>query len=68
MGVLLAVVWNDAEQTLLEHIGLAFLLSFVIGFEREVRGAPVGDGTYALPSSPGSSGLTPAATPATTTT
>lgn len=47
-GALLAIVWNDAEQMLLEHIGLAFLLSFVIGFEREVRGAPVGDRTYAL--------------------
>src|SRR6185503_4228363 len=31
-----------------EHIALAFALSFVIGFERELRGAPVGDRTYAL--------------------
>ena len=30
------------------HIALAFGLSFVIGFERELRGAPVGDRTYAL--------------------
>ena len=30
------------------HIALAFALSFVIGFERELRGAPVGDRTYAL--------------------
>ena len=30
------------------HIALAFVLSFVIGFERELRGAAVGDRTYAL--------------------
>src|SRR5437773_11708371 len=30
------------------HIALAFALSFVIGFERELRGAPAGDRTYAL--------------------
>lgn len=30
------------------HIALAFALSFVIGFEREIRGAPAGDRTYAL--------------------
>ena len=30
------------------HIALAFAISFVIGFEREVRGAPAGDRTYAL--------------------
>src|SRR5258706_9440711 len=31
-----------------DHIAVAFALSFVIGFERELRGAPVGDRTYAL--------------------
>src|SRR5437762_4639318 len=30
------------------HIALAFAISFVIGFEREIRGAPAGDRTYAL--------------------
>jgi putative Mg2+ transporter-C (MgtC) family protein len=30
------------------HIALAFALSYVIGFEREIRGAPAGDRTYAL--------------------
>jgi putative Mg2+ transporter-C (MgtC) family protein len=30
------------------HIALAFGLSFVIGFERELRGAAAGDRTYAL--------------------
>ena len=30
------------------HIAVAFGLSFVIGFERELRGAPVGDRTFAL--------------------
>ncbi|HEV3227587.1 MAG TPA: MgtC/SapB family protein, partial [Acidimicrobiales bacterium] len=30
------------------HIALAFALSFVIGFERELRGAPAGDRTFAL--------------------
>ncbi|MEY2458172.1 MAG: putative Mg2+ transporter-C (MgtC) family protein [Acidimicrobiaceae bacterium] len=30
------------------HIALAFGLSFVIGFERELRGAPAGDRTFAL--------------------
>ena len=29
-------------------IALAFALSFVIGFERELRGAPAGDRTFAL--------------------
>src|SRR4051812_46475334 len=48
MAVVLAMTWNSAERHLLEHIGLAFVLSFVIGFERELRGAPVGDRTYAL--------------------
>lgn len=48
MVVVLAAVWNDSERLLLEHIALAFVLSFVIGFEREIRGAPAGDRTFAL--------------------
>jgi putative Mg2+ transporter-C (MgtC) family protein len=30
------------------HILVAFALSFAIGFEREIRGAPAGDRTFAL--------------------
>jgi putative Mg2+ transporter-C (MgtC) family protein len=43
-----AIVWNHAEEMLLGRVGLAFLLSFVIGVERELRGAAAGDRTYAL--------------------
>ena len=45
---MLAVTWDHAEWVLLEHVLLAFALSFVIGFEREIRGAPAGDRTYAI--------------------
>ena len=48
MAVVMAAAWNATERTLLEHIALAFVLSFVIGFERELRGSPAGDRTYAL--------------------
>ncbi len=48
MAGVLAAVWNDSERLLLEHIALAFVLSFLIGFEREIRGAPAGDRTFAL--------------------
>lgn len=48
MAGVLAAVWNDSERLLLEHIALAFALSFLIGFEREIRGAPAGDRTFAL--------------------
>ncbi|MEY2422778.1 MAG: putative Mg2+ transporter-C (MgtC) family protein [Acidimicrobiaceae bacterium] len=41
-------MWNDTERLMLEHIALAFALSFAIGFERGVRGTPAGDRTYAL--------------------
>jgi putative Mg2+ transporter-C (MgtC) family protein len=34
--------------SLLARIGLGFGLAFVIGFEREVRGSPAGDRTFAL--------------------
>lgn len=30
------------------HVAVAFALSYVIGFERELRGAPAGDRTFAL--------------------
>jgi putative Mg2+ transporter-C (MgtC) family protein len=36
------------EAVLLWHILVAFMLSFGIGFEREIRGAPAGDRTYSL--------------------
>jgi len=41
-------MWNHEEAVLLWHILLAFMLSFAIGFEREIRGAPAGDRTYSL--------------------
>ncbi|MHB8466316.1 MAG: MgtC/SapB family protein, partial [Acidimicrobiales bacterium] len=36
------------ELALLGRVALAFGLCFVIGFERELRGSPAGDRTYAL--------------------
>jgi len=44
----LAMGWDHAEWVLLQHVLLAFALCFAIGFEREIRGAPAGDRTYAL--------------------
>ncbi len=41
-------MWNHDEAVLLWHVAVAFMLSFAIGFEREVRGAPAGDRTYSL--------------------
>ena len=41
-------MWNHAEAILLWHVVLSFALSFAIGFEREIRGAPAGDRTYSL--------------------
>jgi putative Mg2+ transporter-C (MgtC) family protein len=39
---------SHTDLVLLGRTALAFVLSFAIGFEREVRGAPAGDRTYAL--------------------
>src|ERR1700681_4046161 len=36
------------DWTLLGGVGLGFLLAFVVGFEREIRGSPAGDRTFAL--------------------
>src|SRR5437899_10644063 len=36
------------DLVLFGRVAVAFVLSFGIGFEREVRGAPAGDRTYAL--------------------
>jgi len=36
------------EWTIFGHIVVAFAIGFVIGFEREVRGAAAGDRTFAL--------------------
>jgi putative Mg2+ transporter-C (MgtC) family protein len=36
------------ELTLLVRVGVGFVLAFVIGFERELRGSPAGDRTFAL--------------------
>src|SRR5580765_735347 len=35
-------------QHVIAHVAVAFALSYVIGFERELRGAPAGDRTFAL--------------------
>jgi putative Mg2+ transporter-C (MgtC) family protein len=37
-----------SDWELLARIGLGFLLAFIVGFEREVRGSPAGDRTFAL--------------------
>ena len=37
-----------SDWALLARIGLGFALAFVVGFEREVRGSPAGDRTFAL--------------------
>jgi putative Mg2+ transporter-C (MgtC) family protein len=37
-----------SEYELIGRVGLAFVLCFVIGFERELRGAPAGDRTFSL--------------------
>jgi len=39
---------NHQDRVLLARIAVAFAVAFVIGFERELRGAPAGDRTYAL--------------------
>jgi putative Mg2+ transporter-C (MgtC) family protein len=39
---------GSLELDLLGRIGVAFALAFALGFERELRGAPAGDRTYAL--------------------
>jgi putative Mg2+ transporter-C (MgtC) family protein len=44
----LAIDWTHEDRFLLEYTLLAYVLSFAIGFEREIRGAPAGDRTYAL--------------------
>jgi putative Mg2+ transporter-C (MgtC) family protein len=36
------------ELALLGRVALGFVLAFVIGFERELRGSPAGDRTFAL--------------------
>jgi putative Mg2+ transporter-C (MgtC) family protein len=37
-----------SDWTLLARIGVGFALAFVVGFEREIRGSPAGDRTFAL--------------------
>ena len=39
---------THGELVLMGRVLLAFALSFVIGFERELRGSPAGDRTYAM--------------------
>ena len=37
-----------SEWDLVGRVALGFGLTFVVGFERELRGGPAGDRTYAL--------------------
>jgi putative Mg2+ transporter-C (MgtC) family protein len=37
-----------SEYEMMGQVGLAFVLCFAIGFERELRGAPAGDRTFSL--------------------
>jgi len=46
--VLPLVAAASAEVGLLARIAVAFALAFALGFERELRGSPAGDRTYAL--------------------
>jgi len=39
---------THAELSLMGRVALSFVLSFAIGFERELRGSAAGDRTYAL--------------------
>jgi putative Mg2+ transporter-C (MgtC) family protein len=39
---------SDAELALLARVAVGFALGFIVGFERQVRGSPAGDRTFAL--------------------
>lgn len=39
---------SHADIQLLPRIGLGFLLAYILGFERELRGSPAGDRTFSL--------------------
>ncbi|HKN91879.1 MAG TPA: MgtC/SapB family protein, partial [Acidimicrobiia bacterium] len=39
---------SHQDLVLFGRVGLAFVLSYAIGFERALRGAPAGDRTFAL--------------------
>lgn len=39
---------SSHELSLLARIGLGFALAYILGFEREIRGSPAGDRTFAL--------------------
>jgi putative Mg2+ transporter-C (MgtC) family protein len=39
---------SHTELVLLSRVLLSFALSFAVGFERELRGSPAGDRTYAM--------------------
>ncbi|MDQ1504789.1 MAG: putative Mg2+ transporter-C (MgtC) family protein [Actinomycetota bacterium] len=39
---------SHEDLVLFGRVGLAFVLSFAVGFERALRGAPAGDRTFAL--------------------
>jgi len=39
---------SDADLALLARIGVGFALAYIFGFERQLRGSPAGDRTFAL--------------------
>jgi putative Mg2+ transporter-C (MgtC) family protein len=39
---------SHADILLLPRIGVGFVLAYILGFERQIRGAPAGDRTFAL--------------------
>jgi len=47
-AVAVLALGRPTDMAILARIGVAFGLAFVIGFERQLRGAPAGDRTYSL--------------------
>lgn len=48
---------SEAELALLARVAVGFALGFIVGFERQLRGSPAGDRTFALVGS-GSAAIT----------
>jgi len=45
---MMSVAHSASTTTLLVRVLVAFALTFVLGFERELRGSPAGDRTFSL--------------------
>jgi putative Mg2+ transporter-C (MgtC) family protein len=39
---------SEADLALLARVGVGFVLAYVLGFERQIRGSPAGDRTFAM--------------------